>query len=127
MRMNFPVTRIMPAAYGDRKKLTPAIHHHYKKALPDADARRGAYAFAQELMRASSWWQKQWDALDALNDKKLLIFWGMKDTFIPVTALEKWRSKLPHAKFITFADAGHFVQEEKPSEMTAVIRDFLTQ
>ena len=43
LRLNFPVTAIMPAAFGDKKKLTKEIHAHYKKALPDAASRIGAY------------------------------------------------------------------------------------
>lgn len=125
--LNFPVNTIMPSSFGDRKKLTKEAHRHYKMALPDSSSRRGTYAFAKELMNASDWWQSQWDQLNKLQAHRFLIFWGMKDKFVALSALENWRSKIPSAKIVTFDDAGHFVQEEKPEEMLAEIRSFLKE
>lgn len=124
-RFNFPVRAVMPAAFGDKKKLTSAIHAHYKNALPDPASRVGAYAFAKELMSASDWWQANWEKMSRIEDKPFLIFWGMKDKFVLAAELDKWKSKLPKAKVVTFKDAGHFVQEEKPNEMIASMKAFL--
>lgn len=121
LTFNFPVNVIMPSAFGNKKLLTPKIHQHYKNALPKG-SRLAAYTFAQELMNASDWWESYWQRLDVLNVKPFLIFWGMKDKFIPVHILEKWKTKLPNAQIITYEDAGHFVQEEKSEEMAAEIR-----
>ena len=74
LNFNFPVNVVMPAAFGDKKKLTKEIHAHYKKALPNAASRIGAYAFAKELMNASDWWQSNWDQLDQISNKPFLIF-----------------------------------------------------
>ena len=125
LNFNFPVNVVMPAAFGDKKKLTKEIHAHYKKALPNAESRIGAYAFAKELMNASDWWQSNWDQLEKITDKPFLIFWGMKDSFVPPKELQKWKSKLPTAKIVVYNDAGHFVQEEKPEEMAIEIMEFL--
>ena len=125
LNFNFPVNIIMPAAFGDKKKLTKAIHAHYKNALPNAASRVGAYSFTKELMSASEWWQSNWNQLDKIANKPFLIFWGMKDSFVPPKELEKWKSKLPTAKVVVYKDAGHFVQEEKPEEMVGEIRLFL--
>lgn len=125
LTMNLPVNTIMPAAYGNKKMLTKEIHAHYKNALKKGE-RHAAYAFAKELMSASDWWQELWERMNILSGKPFLLFWGMKDKFVPPNELEKWRSKLPHAKVITFPDAGHFVQEEKPREMITEIRKFLS-
>lgn len=125
LRLNFPVTAIMPTAFGDKKKLTKEIHAHYKIALPNAASRIAAYTFAKELMNASDCWQSNWNQLPALKEIPVQIFWGVKDTFVPVTELEKWKLALPHAEIITFGDAGHFVQEEKSEEMVKEIKRFL--
>jgi hypothetical protein len=50
--MNAPVNTIMPAAYGDKKKLSPEVHRHYKAALRK-DNVMPAYAFALELSNAN--------------------------------------------------------------------------
>jgi len=123
-RLNFPVNVVMPAAFGDKKKLTKEIHRHYKAALPVGE-RAGAYAFSGELLQASDWWESLWRNLAVINNKPTLIFWGMKDKFVPPFELENWKQKLPHAKVVLFEDAGHFVQEEKPEEMVSEIRKFL--
>lgn len=126
LTLNAPVNTIMPSAFGDKKKLTKQIHLHYKHALPDSSSRKGAYTFAQELMNASDWWQSLWEKRSVLSSKKILIFWGMKDTFIPPYELDKWKTGFPHAKVVVFADAGHFVQEEKSDEMIPEIESLLT-
>lgn len=123
--LNAPVNTIMPAAYGDKKKLTKQNHQHYKHALPSG-SRKGPYGFGLEMSHANDWWQGLWDRLDTVRDKPFLIFWGLKDSFVLPAELNHWKLKLPAAHYIIFDDAGHFVQEEKPEEMAAAIRTFLT-
>ena len=124
LNLNFPVNVIMPAAFGNKKKLTKEIHHHYKQALLPGE-RTAAYTFSKELLSAPDWWETLWNKMESIKNKKVLIFWGMKDKFVPAYELENWKSKLPEATVITFDDAGHFVQEEKPEEMIREIRKFL--
>jgi len=124
-KLNLPVKYLMPAAYSDRKKLTREVHDHYKKVVPDSASRIGLYAIALELMNASKYWQSTWNMMNLLERKPMLIFWGLKDEFIPSDNLGKWRQRFPDAKIVTYNDAGHFVQEEKPSEMIGEIREFL--
>lgn len=124
LTFNFPVTVIMPAAFGNKKLLTKEVHAHYKHALKKGE-RTAAYAFSKELMDASPWWQQLWERLDALKHKPFLFFWGMNDKFIPPAGLEKWKSRLPQATIIAFCDAGHFVQEEKPAEISKSVSAFM--
>jgi pimeloyl-ACP methyl ester carboxylesterase len=121
LKLNAPVNTIMPSAYGNKKKLTKQIHAHYKNALPSGKERIAAYAFAKELMNASDWWQSLWNQIDKVENKPFLIFWGMKDSFIPPYELNKWKSRLPQSRVVTYNDAGHFVHEEKSEEMIAEI------
>ncbi len=122
LTLNAPVNIIIPAAFGDRRKLTKEVHRHYRKPVPNKQSRMALFEMAKELMNASPWWQERWEKLDALAPKPAVIFWGLKDKFIPPTELEKWKQRWPSAKVITFDDAGHFVQEEKAKEMSVEIR-----
>lgn len=124
LRFNFPVNVVMPAAFGNKKKLTPEVHRHYRQALPTPETRRAAYAFSAELLNAGPFWAEQWRQVATLAGKPCLIFWGEKDSFIPVYELEKWQKALPQARVVRFADAGHFVQEEKAEEMARELEAF---
>jgi pimeloyl-ACP methyl ester carboxylesterase len=124
LRLNAPVNFIMPAAFGDKKKLTREVHRHYKSPVPDAASRVALYAIAHELMNASDWWQSLWDRAGVLKEKPMMILWGMKDKFVPPSEFNKWKSRFPHAKTVSFPDAGHFVQEEQ-TELTALIDKFM--
>ncbi len=125
LQMNAPVNVIMPQAYGDRDKLSSEAHRHYKAALPKGK-RTAAYAFALELTRANDWWQGLWERIHTISANRFLFFWGMKDKFIKPYEFENWKSKLPGSKYILFEDAGHFVQEEKPDEMSKAIQEFIS-
>ena len=74
---------------------------------------------------ASAWWQNLWERLNTIHANRFLFFWGMKDKFIPPYELEHWKEKLPGSRYILFDDAGHFVQEEKPDEMSRAIEEFI--
>lgn len=121
---NFPVRVVMPAAFGDRKKLTPEVHRHYKMALPDPASRVAAYAFAHELLDAESFWADLWQRKDRISGKPFLVFWGMKDAFVPPYELEKWEKALTDARVVRFGNAGHFAQEEEPERMIAELKQF---
>lgn len=124
LHRNFPVTFIMPAAFGDRKKLTPDVHRHYLQALDTAEKRIAAYTFSRELLGATDFWTAEWQQLPVLRDKPFLFFWGMKDAFIPASELAHWLRALPHAHVIRVPEAGHFVQEEVPELMIRELRQF---
>ncbi|TAE50453.1 MAG: alpha/beta fold hydrolase [Bacteroidetes bacterium] len=124
LRLNFPVNVITPAAFGDRKKLTPEVHRHYKRALSRPDERHGAYTFSRELLGAGSFWADLEAQLPKLSTMPFLIFWGMKDAFVPPSELAIWEKALPHAEVIRLEKAGHFAQEEAPEEMIAALRRF---
>lgn len=112
-QFNFPVNIIMPAAFGNRKKYLPkVVHQHYKNALPDAASRVAAHAFSRELLLANDWWDGLWQQRHLLQTKLGLVFWGMKDTFVPPYELDKWIAAFPNARVVRCPEAGHFVQEE---------------
>lgn len=125
LRFNFPVNVVMPAAYGDKRKLTPEVHRHYKMALPNPESRRAAYAFSGELLKAGPFWADLWARVDTLAAKPCLIFWGMKDSFVPPYELDNWQKVLPQAQVVRLDNAGHFAQEEAPERMLEELRRFL--
>lgn len=55
----------------------------------------------------------------------MLICWGMRDFVFDDTYLGEWRRRFPDAEIHPFADAGHYVLEDKPELMQTLIKDFL--
>ncbi|MFJ8192027.1 alpha/beta fold hydrolase [Streptomyces sp. NPDC096094] len=54
-----------------------------------------------------------------------LICWGEDDAWIPVAKGRELAAVVPGARWEPIAHAGHLVQEDAPSELTAALLDFL--
>lgn len=123
-RFNFPVNIIMPQAFGDRRHLTPVVHAHYRRALPGPAERNATYQFALELLDATDFWRREWSQIERIRHKPFLVFWGMKDSFVPPYELDKWAEILTQAQIVRLESAGHFAQEEEPDQMVAAMKAF---
>jgi haloalkane dehalogenase len=123
---NASLKLIMPSAYGDKKKLTAAIHAQYLNVFRDRDARvQVLHALAKSLLGSRAHYQALLDRLDALRRVPVLIIWGMKDTAFKPYQLERWRSLLPNAVVEPIAGAGHWPHEEEPAAVIAAMERFL--
>jgi pimeloyl-ACP methyl ester carboxylesterase len=63
--------------------------------------------------------------LDRFSRIPMLICWGKHDFVFDDAYLNEWRRRFPAAEIHTFADAGHYVLEDKPGRMLSLIKDFL--
>lgn len=126
LHFGFSVNVMMPAAYGDKSRLTKSVHAHYRNALPDAASRAATFACVQEIANAGPFWNAHWERVHRLKTIPALIAWGMKDRFFPPDLLERWKQALPDALVRTFPDAGHFVHEEQPEALVSAIRELVT-
>ena len=116
---------LMPMVYANKAKLTPEIHAHYRKAFASWKERMAPWVLARELVGSGDWYASLWDQRSVLATKPALLLWGTKDPTFGPAALARWREALPNAKAMTFADAGHFVQEEVGPTLTGYITSFL--
>lgn len=125
-RANFSVRVILPSAYGDRRKLTPAIYAQYLAPFPDRDGRgRVLWALAKALHGSGAFYRSLWDRRAALTRIPAMLIWGMKDSAFGPPELARWRGALPHAEVVELAGAGHWPHEEEPEAFTAALRRFL--
>jgi pimeloyl-ACP methyl ester carboxylesterase len=58
--------------------------------------------------------------------KPVLLAWGEKDRIIPRATMDLIGAAVPHAKKVLIPGAGHLPQQERPDEMAAAIRSFLS-
>jgi haloalkane dehalogenase len=116
---------IMPSAYGDKKKLTKAIHQQYLQVFRDRNARvQVLHALVRALLASRAHYQLLLDGLPALRVPALLL-WGMKDSAFQPYQLERWRALLPQASVVRLEQAGHWPHEEEPARVITEIERFL--
>lgn len=122
---NFSAKYILPAAFGEKSRLTKEIHQHYLRPFGKASERQGTIGFARALLRDQAWFEAVGRALGRLQNTPALILWGMQDTFVTEKFLDKVNGYFPRAEVVRYPDAGHFVLEEKSVLATAAIEQFL--
>lgn len=125
MRFNFEVNVITPAAFGDRSKLTRAIHAHYRGPLQSHMARRAVWVYARELLGSRRWYADLWAQHHDLQHIPMLLLWGMKDPVFGRAYLERWQRAFPQAQTKTFPRTGHYVQEEQGAALVPDVAAFL--
>lgn len=124
-RINASQRIIMPSAYGDRRRLTPAIHAQYLAVFPDADSReRVLFAVAQALLGSSPFYANLWRRRDRLTGD-VQVLWGMRDSAFPPPILARWQAAYPHARVTQFDDAGHWPHEEAPEAFVRAVTSIL--
>lgn len=124
--LNFSPKFLLKKAFTNPKQLSKNIHQHYTKVFPRKNDRHGLLKIGQSLVGASDWYQQQWEQIPHIQDKPFLVLWGMQDTFIKPTYLERWKATLTNAT-IQNIDAGHFIQEEHFTSSISLIESFIEQ
>ena len=67
------------------------------------------------------------DTLVRLDDKPMLICWGMKDFVFDHHFLQEWERRFPAAAVHRFEDCGHYVLEDAQEEILELVEAFLRQ
>jgi haloalkane dehalogenase len=125
-RFNFSLRRLMPGAYGDRRKLTPAIFRQYLAPFRDPDAReRVLWPMARALTAEPGFFDRLWRERARLALLPALVIWGLKDRALRPRHLARWEEALPQAALTPVADAGHWPHEEAPGTVLGALQRFL--
>ena len=65
--------------------------------------------------------------LHQLAHVPMLICWGRHDFVFDIDYLHEWQRRFPDAEAHLFADAGHYVLEDKPDEIVLLVKKFLSR
>ena len=122
LRLGFSARVILPAAFADKKRLTPAVRAHYHGPLDSAPARAGTYAMALALKGGDAEYAALWAARERLAALPMEIVWGARDPALTEQHRMRWEATFPKAPLELLDDAGHFVAEERPDAVVAAVR-----
>lgn len=123
---NASLRLIMPLAYGERSRLTPAIHRHYLMPFERrADRVLVLHALAKSLLGSRQYYQALVQRADRLTGRPATLIWGMRDTAFGGEYLARWERLLPDATVVKLADAGHWPHEEAPQTVIDAVRRLL--
>ena len=108
-------------AYGDEKLLTADTMRRYQDMMR-APGVRAALIERMHQTRNS-------DPVPRLQSLKMpvLLVWGEKDAFIPISNAQDYLQAIPHATLATIPEAGHVVHEEAPMASVQAMKVFLAQ
>lgn len=113
--LNASLRFIMPAAYGNRRHLTRDIHTQYLAPFRDPVAReRVLFALARSLAGSSDFYATLWARRERVAGVPATLLWGMEDSALKPSLLERWGEALPHAAVHRLDGVGHWPHEEAP-------------
>jgi pimeloyl-ACP methyl ester carboxylesterase len=106
-------------AFADDSLLTPPMMQRYH----DMMLAPGVRTALLERMRQT----RNSDPLARLQSIQVpvLLLWGEKDAFIPVSNAQDYLKAMPQAKLVTLPGVGHVLHEEAPQASVHAVLDFL--
>lgn len=111
------------------KKLSPIVRQGFVLPYDNFESRIATAKFVRDIpMDDKHPTYKILAGIEAkLKDLKVptLILWGEKDFCFTMNFQKKWLDFFPAAKVITYPDAGHYLVEDKTSEVISEIETFL--
>lgn len=125
LHRNYFAKRLLPSAFGNRSKLTEKIHRHYLMPFSRPAERKGCWVFPREITGSTAWLRSLWERRDILDEKNILIAWGMMDHSFRKTEMDRWVEAFPRARVVRFEYTGHFVPEESPEDLIREMRTLI--
>ncbi|MGA0559290.1 alpha/beta fold hydrolase [Larkinella sp. VNQ87] len=119
--LNISPRFIVPASFGDKSKLTPAIHRHYTRPFARPADRNGLLAFARSLLHDQPWFESLWEQRHRLTNKPMVLVWGLKDPLVTPEYLRRFQAGFPQSQTLTLPQSGHFPQEEESEAVVGAI------
>ncbi len=121
-RLGFSARVILPSAFGDKRRLTRAVHRQYLGPLGTPAAREGTWALACALKGADADYAALWARRAELARLPMTLVWGARDPVLTAAHRDRWTTAFPAMRVVTVDDAGHFVAEERPDAVADAVR-----
>jgi len=126
--LNVSLRVLLPSAYGDKRRLTRAVHEQYLAPFRARAARETVlWQLARSLLGSRAHYAALWANRARLATIPTLLVWGERDPFFDRAFLERFRQALPQAQVEQLSDAGHWPHEERPDLVLRAVQRFFTQ
>jgi haloalkane dehalogenase len=113
-----------------KKPVSPAVRRAYTGPYDSWKNRIATLRFVQDIPLAAG--DRGFDIvqateqkLPALQDKPMLLAWGMRDFVFDAAFLRRWQKHFPGAEVKTYPDCGHYVLEDAGDDLQQRIVRFL--
>ncbi len=115
---------------GTVQGLPDDVREAYDAAFPTPESKAGVLAFPELVPTGPDHpnTEPMNRVLEAMTkwEKPTLVVWGAEDTVLPFRFAERFVELIPGAhEPVLIEGASHFLQEDKPDEVAAAIRDFI--
>ena len=124
-RFNIFVNKVLPKAVGRKEVLTPQVMEHYRNSQSTPEARSASAALPGAIVGETEWLNAIWGDRKTFTQLPAVILWGLKDIAFRKKELERWRSGLTNSELHEFEDCGHFLAEESPEQVLAILSSFM--
>ncbi len=129
-RMNYFATAATYLACKKRERMTPEVKAGYLKPYDSYINRIATLRFVEDIPFTSN--HPTWKTAEAiqeklaiLQNKPMLICWGMHDFCFTEHFLRLFKDRFPHAAVHTFHDAGHYVVEDAIDDILPLVQEFM--
>ena len=116
--------------FGVINKMPPDVRAAYNAPYDSWANRISTLRFVQDIPLSPA--DRAWSLVEAAGkklheyaDRPVFIGWGLKDFVFDKHFLKVFETQLPNAEIHLFADAGHYVLEDKADLLVPAIRKFL--
>jgi len=114
----FASSRLIKRMYHDTSRITPDVRDEYLRPARIKGSMDGLMAMMRD--RAADH-----PVDDARGTMPVLLLNGAHDEVVPLSAAQRLRERLPHARLVVIERAAHGLLEERPEECARAIADFL--
>ena len=104
--------------------LEDAVLTMYLAPFEERDRRTPTHTAPRQLVAARPFLSNIYKHLNTLSDKPALIIWGLEDFAFQDPERMRFEKAFPNHQVVLLKEAGHFIQEDKPDEISAAIRNW---
>ncbi len=113
-----------------RTKMSPELRNAYCAPYDTWANRIATLRFVQDIPlrpkdRAYDIVSRVENSVSALQDKPILVCWGLKDFVFDHHFLARWEEAFPEAEVHRFEDCGHYILEDAPEEVLGLVTTFI--